>query len=161
MIYTIKKGKHRAKPLRLGLYFRQSFTWRVTFTPSAIYDLGEYQLDIQKLVGIRYLFKDNSARFGWRYNPAKPGGVEIMAYVHDNGAVTKSESEVRVGFLRFGEIGRISLKVEKDHYWFSMNGIDKKLKKTHMQTVSFAQGLYFEGGSNIPAPHDIKVKLVG
>lgn len=157
MDYTIPKGKHRAKPVRIGLYTRRDFKWVVQFDGTAKYNIGENQGDINKLCGVRYLFGDHSARFGWRYNPAYPEMVEIMAYVHDKGNVTKSNKEVIVTSIPLNQMHLLHLYCNDTYYWFSCNGTTVKVDKTHNQKLSFRQNPYFGGTLN--APHDITIKL--
>ena len=155
MIYRIPQGKHRARPLRFGLYFRQEFKWTIRFNDTSVYQIDK-QGDINKLCGIRYLFGDNSARFGWRYVP-DTGLIDIMAYVHDDGKVTKSEREIIITRVHPNELCRLSLSVRNGLYWFNANGHPVKVVKTHHQKISFRQGLFF--GGTTAAPHDITVEI--
>ena len=65
----------------------------ITFTPSCRYDVGVEQLDWNKLCGMSFGFfplikqwqmHENSARFGWRYNPATDY-IEVSPYLYDKG----------------------------------------------------------------------------
>lgn len=163
--YTIPKGKHRGVPIRPALYLKQEFAWEVMFDETAKYDMSkigmsQFQLDIQKLIGIGYLFKDNSARFGWRYNPVYGSAIELMAYTHDNGAVTKSDTEAPIGVLPFKQVGRLGLKVYRQRYDFSFNGrVILSLPKSHNQKLSYKMGPYFECADDIPAQQDIRILI--
>lgn len=152
-IYVIKKDTHRAKPTRLRLYYnKKSFNWGVRFDDSAKYQIGSDQNDVNKLRGIKYFSGDYSARFGWRYNPAFPEMVEIMAYVHDAGVVTAEIPVIRIGINIFTSL---HLSITDNTYEFSCNEKTISVEKTHMQKLSFAQNLYFGGTQT--APHNINV----
>lgn len=156
-MFTIKKGRHRAKGLHLGLYCRHFFQWEVLFDDSARYNIGsDHQADINKLCGVRFFFGDNSARIGWRYN-LETGLVDIMAYVHDRGNVTKSEKEVFIRAIEIGKAYRLSLTIAKDHYFFYVGNYYRKVPRSHNQVLSYRQGLFFGGVKT--APHDIVVRI--
>lgn len=159
--YSIKKGHHYSRPLSLGLFFNKThFRWSAIFDTSAKYTLpGNHQLDINKLCGIKYLFGgDNSARFGWRYNPIKEDSIEILAYVHDNGVITRAANEISLGFIKFHQFFVIELEVTNDSYLFYFKGnLNATVKKNHNNTISIKQNLYFGGEET--APQKIEVLL--
>lgn len=163
MIFRIPSGKHRARPLRFGIYWRKtSFSWRVKFTDSCRYGLGNNdQYDTNKLCGIGYLpgHHKDSARFGWRYWPDK-GWVELLAYCYVSGRRI-------IQNLDFCEIGKeyhIQLNITDNAYVF--NVIDPVFSKpiggasiahNHRRILGYQLGIYF--GGNQPAPHEIKIEL--
>lgn len=157
MLYTIPKDKHKARPIRWGLRMSDKFSWKVEFTDSCVYYLPTDQLDINKLCGIRYLFGDNSARFGWRYNPAKPDGIEIMAYVHDRGKVTKGYDEILIKHVPLNQEVTLKLIVNPTNYYFFVDSASVRVPKSHDYYLSFKQNIYF--GGNLPAPQDIIIHL--
>lgn len=57
MTFRIPAGKHRARPLRFGFWWRKnSFAWLVKFTDSCRYDLQNVDHgDTNKLIGFGYL----------------------------------------------------------------------------------------------------------
>lgn len=157
MKYTIKKGKHYANPRRFRIYNRTQFEWTIKFNESVKYTLPDgYQLDIQKLIGVGFFGTDDSARFGFRYNPKFKYMVEIMAYTHDNGKVTKDGDEKHICFVPIDSYFKAYLHFEKGHYVFHCNNVTVKLPKSHDKKWGYCKGFYFEWNGN-GATQDISV----
>jgi hypothetical protein len=163
--FTIPKGKHRAWPWVFGIYWNKRYMSRsVRFDESCRYRIGSNQADINKLFGIRYLFGDNSARFGWRYviDGTINGKIELLAYVHDRGVVTKSEREKIICQVNLNQEYKLEIVVTRMQYIFSVTGpdqfeADRSAEKTHHNKLSFRQGLYF--GGRLTAPDEIKISI--
>ena len=163
MIFRIPAGRHRARPLRFGIWWRKnSFAWVVKFDESCRYDLGNPdQYDINKLIGIGYLpgHHKDSARFGWRYD-IKTGQVEIMAYCYANGQrVVKS-----ICFCEIGKEYRLRLQVLAMAYYFDVyepssvksSGI-VTVEHSHNKKFKYRLGTYF--GGQAVAVHDMAIEL--
>lgn len=162
VIFCIPSGKHRARPLRFGLWWhKRVFTWKVMFTDSCRYDLGHPdQLDVNKLCGIGYLpgHHKHSARFGWRYWP-DTDVIELLAYCYVNGErITKN-----IGYCRIGVEYRIELIAAHGHYLFTLddaagNAIAQAdVMHSNKRKLQYRLGVYF--GGNATAPKDIHIKI--
>lgn len=163
MIFTIPKDHHRARPLRLALWWNKtSFTWKIYFDESAQYDLGNTdQFDTNKLCGIGYLpgHHTDSARFGWRYWTDRKE-IELTAYCYVKGRRVIQH----VCFCEIGKEYRIRLRVLATCYYFDVYepNADKAAGSTtidhyHNKKLGYRLGTYF--GGQAMAPHDIKIEL--
>lgn len=164
MIFRIHTGKHRARPLRFGLWWnRKSFAWSVKFTDSCRYDLKtDDQFDTNKLCGIGYIpgfHHKDSARFGWRYWPDK-GWVELMAYCYVGGKRIIQNLE----FCEIGKTYHLQLNITEDSYVFNVfdPAFDKavggtSIPITHKKKLGYRLGVFF--GGNRPASQDIQIQL--
>jgi hypothetical protein len=160
MIYRIKKGRHRAWPFVLGLFFnRQTVRRTVTFGEGCRYWIeGPDMLDTNKLFGLGYFWSHHtdSARFGWRYDNAQ--SIVLVAYCYVNGErIIKDLAKVPL----FTAI-TCALYVQKEFYVFDVliNGTpiwNEVVKKYHLKKWSFPLGLYF--GGNKPAPQTMQVEI--
>lgn len=163
MIFRIPRGKHRARPLRFGFWWRKtSFTWVVKFDESCRYDLqSDDQFDINKLIGIGYLpgHHKESARFGWRYWTERKE-IELSAYCYVNGRrVIK-----HICFCEIGKEYRIKLQVLATSYYFDVcePGIVQPcgitlVKYDHNKKFKYRLGPFF--GGNRPAPRTMKIEF--
>lgn len=160
MIFRIPSGKHRAHPLRFGLWWRRThFSWVVKFDESCRYNLGsDDQFDTNKLIGIGYLpgHHKNSARFGWRYSHEK-GKIEILAYCYIDGE--RIIDHLADAFIN--ESYTVKIEVVNTGYWLSVKGpgytAEKLYRHSHAKKLQYRLGTYF--GGNQVAPHDIKIQL--
>lgn len=160
MLYTIKKNKHRAWPIRLGLYFaKKKLRYRVCFDQSCKYDLGgEDQLDINKLFGIGYFpnHHKNSARFGWRYN-VDTNKIELFAYCYVDGVRVTDH----ITSIPLNVVVTLQLNITKDFYHFIVvkDSFDTRtpIQHSNKRNIGYPLGIYF--GGNKPTPHKIKIKL--
>lgn len=163
MIFRIPKGKHRARPLRFGIWYRRPvFTWTVQFDESCRYDLGnEDQFDTNKLIGIGYLpnHHKDSARFGWRYWPDTKQ-IELSAYCYVSGR----RVIYHIGLVEVGKEYRLSLHVTTLAYVFSVEDIDTKkvvggcsIQHYHTKRLQYRLGPYF--GGNAASPHDMTIQI--
>lgn len=177
MTFRIPRGKHRARPLRFGFYWRRkSFAWVVKFTESCRYDLQNVdQGDSNKLIGIacargwfrlntpwwkfrKYHHKD-SARFGWRYD-TKTEQIEILAYTYVNGRRLTQH----VCHCMIGQQYDLHLKVLTTcyylavHYKSDVRSIGYAwVNHAHNKKFMYRLGVFF--GGNKTAPHDIEIEL--
>lgn len=165
MIFRIPSGKHRARPLRFGLWWRRThFSWVVKFDETCRYDLGsDDQYDINKLVGIGYLWHHHkdSARFGWSYN-TQANGVDLWAYCYVNGRRVIQH----VCFCEIGKEYQIDLTILSTMYFFACYKVGERQLTTngsaevpydHNKKLQYRLGPYF--GGNRAAPHDINIYL--
>lgn len=163
MTFRIPRGKHRARPIRIGFWWRRkSFTWTVKFTESCRYDLqNEDQGDTNKLIGIGYLWghHKDSARFGWHYD-TKTEQVEILSYCYVNGRRVVQH----VCHCMIGQGYDLHLKVLSTCYYFSVhyNGDAMSIGLAsvdywHRKKFMYRLGCYF--GGNKSAPRDISIEL--
>jgi hypothetical protein len=163
MIFRIPSGKHRARPLRFGLWWkRHVFAWRVEFTESCRYDLQtDDQLDVNKLIGIGYLpgHHKHSARFGWRYWTDR-GEIELSAYCYLNGRRLIQH----IGFCEIENEYRFQLNITRNAYVFDVYDTiaDKpvgacSIPHLHNKKLQYRLGTYFGGQST--AQHEIEINL--
>lgn len=183
MIFRIPSGKHRARPIRFGFWWRKtSFAWLVKFEESCRYNLGnDDQFDINKLIGIGYLSRPrffvtklfnkfwfwklkpihwaNSARFGWRYWTDRKE-IELSAYCY-----VKGRREIRhVCFCEIGKEYRLRLQVLDHSYYFDVYeptaikaaGI-VTVEHFHNKKFKYRLGPFF--GGNRVAPHEMKIQI--
>jgi hypothetical protein len=170
MIYRIKKGKHWAWPLSLGLLINKTILTReICFDSRCKYELpdnGKHdqdkdQLDTNKLFGIGYFFSHHkhSARFGWRYDVEK-GVFVISAYCYVNGNLIIRD----IGNVIAERNYIFELKIEPGGYYFkvkdktnSMVVASGEVFIQHPRKWGFPLGFYF--GGNATAPHDMTIKI--
>jgi len=163
MTFTIPTGKHRARPFRFGLWWRRThFSWVVKFDESCRYNLGnEDQLDVNKLVGIGYLWSHHkdSARFGWSYN-LMADGIDLWAYCYVSG-----RREIK--HICFCEIGKeYHIVLNASSICYHLHAYERysttclgmvTIGHNHNKNLQYRLGLYF--GGNQKAPHQMKVKI--
>lgn len=162
MIFRIPAGKHRARPFRFGLWWRRtSLSWVVKFDESCRYNLGnEDQMDVNKLVGIGYLWHhhNDSARFGWRYD-VDTGRIILSAYCYVSGRRV-------IQHICFCEIGKeYQIEIKALSYAYYLAAYDNTGKTIgwasvdhyHNKRLQYRLGPYF-GGQSV-APHDIKIQI--
>lgn len=160
--YRIPAGRHRALPLRFGLYWkRSSFKWHVLFEESCRYNLlGDDQFDTNKLIGVGYLpgHHYESARFGWRYR-TEQGEIELLAYCYVNGRRIIQP----IGFCAIDKWYKISLFTSKWQYLFLLDEIDgapigtTEMKHYNYGRLGYRLGVFF--GGQKAAPHEIKIQI--
>jgi hypothetical protein len=157
----IKKGNHYSFSLPRFYIKRTRFSYLIKFTDSCKYDIGEKnQADINKLFGISFgHHHNNSARFGWRWNPKK-NSIELLAYVYVNGERIKKNSEIYITDVKLNQKFKISFYLNKGKMIFLVNIEEKKYKKiiTHGKLPFWGYKLNPYFGGRIPAPHDIIIE---
>lgn len=165
MKYVLKQGRHRAKPPVFSLWFgKKTLHRKVYFHTNCGYSLeGEDMFDVNKLYGIGYLWNhhQNSARFGWRYNPMTEK-IIISAYCYDKGErIVREMCEIdRNRWYSFG------LTIIQDRYLFQVNEVTKDYSRriasasisfTHKKKWSYRLGIYF--GGNKPSPREMHIEI--
>lgn len=162
MVYKIKKGKHRAWPLSLGLFFKATTIRKtVVFGAGCNYWLeGLDMIDTNKLFGLAFIpegVHKESARFGWRYDNAK--SIVLSAYCYVNGErIIKELCKVP----RFQKI-TCALYVQKENYVFDVliDGApqaSERVPKYHNRKLAYKLGVYF--GGNQTAPQTMEIELL-
>lgn len=159
-LFTIKEGKHRATPIRLGLYLNKSrIAYKVVFDKTAKYEIvGEDQFDISKLFGIGYFpnHHKESARFGWRYN-GDINRIEIFAYCYINGE--RITSLITTLFL--DRIYPLILEITEDSYRFTVIRdsvhYTTQVSRGSKKRLGYKLSPYF--GGNQPAQKTIKIEM--
>jgi hypothetical protein len=157
VIYSIKKGKHYSRPIRLGFWWgRDRFQWHVLFLPDCRYSIeGEDMADINKLIGVGYLpsHHKNSARFGWRYDSDKDK-IELFAYCYVSGVrIYQYMCDISIGSRT-----RISLTIEDNKYVFEVGNFETSVLHNNKHKFQYLLRPYF--GGNKTAPHNITIELL-
>lgn len=177
--FIIKKGKHRAKPLRVGVYFNKNrIAFKVMFDSSCKYFIdGEDMMDINKLFGIAFvpwylipfamisslfislfsnLHHKDSARYGWRFN-INLNKFELFSYCYVNG-VRKTELITTVFLNQWFDA---ELVINRYNYEFNVikngdefNGI---VEKTHNKKIGYRLNPFF--GGNPTAVQDTRIEM--
>ena len=164
---TILKGIHR--PIGLPAFLcpmgklreRLSIKRKVTFNENCIYIFDdEDQWDWNKLFGVCFSITgihQNSARFGWRYNP-QIGMIELSTIVYKNGNPVRNavaniapneEVKLEIKFDKFNDEVEVYFFVE-DMY------VGEALLKPNSFRY-YGCGFYF--GGNKVAPHKMSIKI--
>ncbi len=184
MTFTIKKGRHRARPLYWLRWWSvlinpQLVARRVVFSFSSKYDLnpdrpagsldpssptydpGDPQFDRNKLFGLSFGFnrKKNSARFGWRYDPVTNHFI-LSAYCYAGGnQVRKDLYSAAVANHPYD----CYIIIARDRCIFKIcrgGTVDQVALDDvviRRSWLAFLMGLYF--GGDRPAPHTMTVQL--
>ena len=166
-IYTIRKGQHYCDqnfPKKLSTYMGMAFAFK--FNSSASYTLpGAEQFDCNKLYGFSEDGPhENSARYGWRWLNGK---LELLAYVYNNGKLFRDPGSFDPPVICSIEIDReyiCRIYVGPDAYAFEVFPVGTE--QVHRFNLPRTAGeddsswlLYPYFGGNLPAPHDITIKI--
>lgn len=157
MIYTVKKNRHRATPLNLGIWKNKTLLKRsVTFLNNSIYPLQDGS--IHKLFGIGFFWDlhRQSARIGWRYEGS--GIFKLFAYCYVDGKRIKKE----ICNVPMNIPINCSIQLKNNLYIFKIfyNSSPVSIVTVsykHNKKWSFPLNLYY-GGPN-KAPNEIQVKI--
>lgn len=162
MLQTVLKGKHRAKPLKFGIYWNKTILEReVIFNDTCKYFLlGEDMADTNKLFGMGFLWglhHTDSARFGWLYDSASDK-IKLVAYSY----VAKERIMKDICLAPFNTKITCKLSLENSKYcftvyWNSSPLYIEKIPYSHKKKLAYYLQLYF--GGNQTAPHDINVDI--
>lgn len=163
MTFIIPAGWHYAVPMFTWFWWnKRVFTWKVKFTDSCRYDLGDNdQLDTNKLCGVGYFpgfHHVDSARFGWRY-VKESDSIELLAYCY----VNKQRVILSITSIPIGKAFIIQLTIYNDSYLFKvMDLTGQNLKScgiafTHKKKLQYLLTPYF--GGNRKATHSMKIQL--
>lgn len=163
-VYLIKKGNHESSiensinPKGLRTLKTETMNLTVRFDESARYNISKKnQKDINKLFGFadcNSLHHENSARFGWNYNP-ETNQVDIFTYVYQN----TNRLYKQIGSMAIGESVNMSISLEEDQYvfWFG-NEFQSVARGTACEKgVYYLLYPYFGGDET--APQDIRVYI--
>ena len=187
--FRIKQGAHfhQVPPVStLPWLGEQSMQRHVTFDESCRYGSVPYhRQDVNKLFGlsfglpIDYFGKErgwvasvhnNSARFGWRWNPTNQC-IELLAYVYNNG-VRNQDAQMNfpvVLQVKPGEKVWCHIGATFDHesgipvYEFSAiapgqrGGSKDVLRPAKLPNYGLTHGLYF--GGELTAPHEMRIQI--
>ena len=161
MKFKIKKNKHRAWPLQLGLWYNKyALIRRITFGYGCNYYLsGEDAEDTNKLFGMSYTLSPHkeSVRFGWLY---KDGRIQINAYLYRIGFRTIEKlCDVPLGLMY-----EYSIIVNSGFYSFKVknpaNGMvlsQQDFNFTHTKKWSYPLNFFF--GGNKSAPNTMEIEM--
>lgn len=163
MTYTIYKGWHRALPFICGFLNQEWMERDVVFDDSFAYDIGEDQLDVNKLFGFGYLnglHHKDSARYGWNYKK-ETGRAVLWAYCYVNGVRQMVEL---CSVNKYTKV-RLSIRIVNKHYVFTVNdGYNEwhtigwaEIPFTHDKKTKYKLGCYF--GGNRTATHKTTIKI--
>jgi hypothetical protein len=153
--YTIKQGdQYCDKNAYLPVKYSQ-LAFKVKFDSSAVYQTVSptNQKDVNKLYG----FSDNnaqhhqfSARFGWRWSD---NALRLFAYVYNDSKVSLKE----VSTVELGAENDCSIKVEGEHYIFTVNGKTLPMPRTSTTVQAEGYKLYPYFGGTEMAPQRIAI----
>lgn len=163
---VIEKGDHESFPKRKSgvLVSPTDISATVTFDSTCIYDLGTVDnQDWNKVFGLGFVgSKDqdlgaaphqvDGARIGWRWNPQR-NCIDLGAYVYVEGQRTM----FKVAETLINQPTRMTIKIDYDRKLYQVLG-GTPVPFTHDKTFAYKTGVYF--GGNMPAPHQIRVKVV-
>jgi hypothetical protein len=149
----IRKNTHA--PLRIPylLIKPRLLAYRIAFTESCRYDVGNDQADINKLFGIGYFpsHHNNSVRVGWNYDIVS-GKIQLWAYWYEN-------SIRRYSYLRSVDIGNIYyIKIYIDGEEHTIDASGRRFSvNVKPQVFGYLLRPYF--GGNRKAPHDMMIDM--
>lgn len=163
-VYLIKKGDHSStientlNPKGLRTLKSESLNLTVRFDESARYTISQRnQADINKIFGFadcNSLHHENSARFGWSYNPSTDE-VDIYIYVYQQSKRIYDQ----IGSMKIGESRDMSIHLEGDHYKFWFGDETKTIKRGTACNTGVYYLLYPYFGGDETAPQDIRVYI--
>jgi hypothetical protein len=166
MQVTIHKGKHRAWPIPIGIYWDRKFMARkVILGFDAIYKLADPsdQEDVNKLFGLGYVDGGHivdSVRWGYRYN-LNTKLYEYCSYFHVNREVifqtVCSLNAVNSPVLRIIIEPKKYILSAFDGYQVNKMIGEVQQPYDHNKKLQYKLGPYF-GGNNV-SPKDIKIEL--
>lgn len=157
MIYSIRKGKHRARPLYIRLWKEKSSIEKdITFNESCIYNISD--ISIHKLFGLGYLFNHHvdSARVGWRY---EGGGIfKLFSYCYISGKrVVQEICTVPINTKINCKISIINKKYIFRVYYNSSPLSIVIVNFSHNKKWSYPLNFYY--GGRLSASRDINIKI--
>ena len=124
--YTIAKGDHYCDKNIVKSVELKELRFKVKFDSSAIYttSIASNQYDINKLYGFSegYDHHQNSARIGWAWHG---NALKLYAYAYNKGIMKFAE----ITPVAIGAEVNCSISVSAQAYLFTVNGIEKKIRK--------------------------------
>jgi hypothetical protein len=153
-LVVIPKNKRTDSRLPEFFFNAGHLTYQVEFTPSCRYDIGDDQSDINKLFGFGYFpfHRDNSVRFGWRYNPVIDS-IAIMAYWYDSG----KRGIQHLRNVSIGSLHEYSIQTMGDAHLMKVDGLSHAIVYAKRTGLMYLLHPYF--GGNRPAPQTIHLKM--
>ncbi len=153
--YIIPKGEYYTGSLPQFLT-SDTLRFKVRFNESAIYDIGNNQSDINKLIGFSDCNEnhhENSARTGWRWFTDR---LQIVSYVYNDSIRVPEQIIANIGINQWFEGDMI---IEDDWYVFHFQNVEIR----EHRTAKCERGIYYmlfpTFGGNIRAPHEIKILI--
>ncbi|KYG77455.1 hypothetical protein [Roseivirga spongicola] len=163
-VYLIKEGKHEssiensANPKGLRTLKSETLNLTVRFDESVRYNLGnKNQQDINKLFGFadcNSLHHENSARFGWNYNP-ETDQVDIFTYVYQK----KKRLYQQIGSMEIGTAVDMSISLEDHQYRFLFEDQSVVVERGAACDTGVYYLLYPYFGGDEVAPQDIRLYI--
>lgn len=150
---TIKRGTHAPFRLPKLIINDDLLVYKVTFTDSCRYSIGEDQADINKLFGIGYPphHHNTSIRVGWNYDDDF-GTIRLFSYWYHNW----SRDWTYLCSVDINKPIDITMEISKDRHSIIVNDIRHDIMIPNKR-IGFLLRPYF--GGNQKAPHDITIHL--
>lgn len=172
MIHKIRKGGRYSSiflgiPHAILLHFGNEILHKVKFLPNCKYQTkyAANQTDVNKLFGFTIgltSVHDNSARFGWYYDP-NIDRIQLVAYMYVDGVCThRNIAQLYTGVQYEMGIARMkTVFMDREAVYFMVDGVvlyvhsvDKPRK---LPRINFKCFPYF--GGTEAAPHTISIEL--
>lgn len=169
MRFRHRKGKHRARPIMVGLRWKpRTMTRRVLLYPSCRYELEhkEDQHDYNKLFGLGFLsihwapHHIDSVRFGWYHDLITDKPV-FAAYVYVNRE--RIIQDIWAG--NFGWAYDLKIEIAPEAYILTIsdtgtNRIEGRavIPKSHSKRLAFVLGPFF--GGNQPSNKNMEMEII-
>lgn len=155
MFLTIKKGKHRSNWWLPKLTFKKMIIGKITFLGDHEYNIGKYQKDSNKVVGLsdNFFHHMDSIRLGFRWNSIVKR-IDLVGICYNGGkreikTITRVDANKEISFL---------ISIEKDKYLVAVGeefvSFERSSKWNFLRYYLFP---YFGGVSK--SPKDLKFKL--
>ncbi|MBL0745824.1 hypothetical protein [Chryseolinea lacunae] len=155
--FVIRAGDHYATGRHA-----ESLQWNVlrfeaSFDQTAIYQFDDagFQDSKNKLMGFsdcNSLHHQNSARFAWQWYHDQ---LEIYAYCYVNG----QRQEAFMGVVQPGEIQRYEIEITNHDYVFRFSDKEVHIARGSTCSVGVYQLLWPYFGGQMPAPHDVSIRI--
>lgn len=160
----ILKGTHICIDQFTGIWLGKPIEKKILFTDSCRYNVGTEQKDWNKLFGMSFGFfplvkqfqmHENSARFGWRYNP-DTDRIEVAPYLYTDGKREYAETlGIDVFSCEIGAVCPMSITPFASFVLYTAGSSSWALNQNIPSHKGFTAPLYF--GGNAVAPHTIEV----
>ena len=163
--YHIKKHRHYASGLNIGLTFSNTVKYRCKFDKSCLYYIPDNdKYDINKLCGFSttWFHHKQSARVGWRCVDGET--IEILTYSYNSGVREQHETDI-LGIVMPDEEFEVSIFDNEDSYIYNFEIIGERfskmrcIDKKEKDWFPFHYLLYPYFGGNKTAPHDMIINL--
>lgn len=172
MLYTIKKGKHFAKPKRIKLHFGiTSLKKKIVFKTNCFYKFNNVEdADINKVFGFTTdIFGRNSVRIGWKIYDALNGikSIRLYGYTHINGKKSENPDFDSYQIGKFYSVNipiECTIHIDGENAYFSATQEGYK-GENHIVKIPFPKKSWFGYyqrpyfGGNMVAPHNMSIEL--